>query len=233
MKTNGQEIRSHLCEDVISGCSDGVLVIDQEMRYIVWNPAMERISGVAAEQTLGQVCFEIFPFLRETGEEQRMRQSLGGERVLSENRPFTTSAGKQGYFNGIYSPIRGDNGNVVAACGVITDATERALLHDFLQPQTHQEIWDEVAARTRSKMAAALGRAIFDRRKILAISQEELAHRACLHRTYVSDVERGARSISITTLEKLAYALKIPAWVLLGIAESQSTDSKLLERLWR
>jgi CheY-like chemotaxis protein len=43
----------------------------------------------------------------------------------------------------------------------------------------------------------------------LAISQEELAGRAGLHRTYVCDVERGARNVSLESIEKLARALEI------------------------
>ncbi len=39
-------------------------------------------------------------------------------------------------------------------------------------------------------------------------SQEELAHRAGLHRTYVSDLERGARNPTITVVDKLATALE-------------------------
>ena len=42
------------------------------------------------------------------------------------------------------------------------------------------------------------------------ISQEELAARAELHRTYVSSVERGLRNVTIETIEKLALALKLP-----------------------
>jgi len=38
-------------------------------------------------------------------------------------------------------------------------------------------------------------------------SQEELAYRADLHRTYVSGVERGVRNPTVTVLEKLAKAL--------------------------
>ena len=54
-----------------------------------------------------------------------------------------------------------------------------------------------------------LGIAIKAQRASLGISQEELAHRAGLHRTYVSDLERGARNPSIESIEKLASALQI------------------------
>jgi two-component system, response regulator len=54
-----------------------------------------------------------------------------------------------------------------------------------------------------------LGTAIKTERSQLGISQEELANRAGLHRTYVSDVERGVRNPSIASIEKLAEALKL------------------------
>ena len=54
-----------------------------------------------------------------------------------------------------------------------------------------------------------LGTAIKTQRAALGISQEELAHRAGLHRTYVSDLERGARNPSLDSIEKLAQALQL------------------------
>lgn len=46
-------------------------------------------------------------------------------------------------------------------------------------------------------------------RKRVKISQEELAFRAKLHRTYISDVERGSRNISLANIEKIARALGV------------------------
>jgi CheY-like chemotaxis protein len=58
-------------------------------------------------------------------------------------------------------------------------------------------------------LKALLGATIKSQRSALGISQEELAYRAGLHRTYISDVERGTRNPSITSVEKLASALEI------------------------
>lgn len=44
-------------------------------------------------------------------------------------------------------------------------------------------------------------------RQALGISQEELAYRAGLHRTYIGMVERAERSISLQNAKKIADAL--------------------------
>lgn len=46
-------------------------------------------------------------------------------------------------------------------------------------------------------------------REKAGISQEELAHRAGLHRTYVGSIERGERNVSLKNIERLANALKV------------------------
>jgi transcriptional regulator with XRE-family HTH domain len=63
--------------------------------------------------------------------------------------------------------------------------------------------------RTEKSLKTGLGEAIRQGRSVLGISQGELAERAGLHRTYVSDLERGARNPSIESIEKLARALGV------------------------
>ena len=46
-------------------------------------------------------------------------------------------------------------------------------------------------------------------REALEISQEELADRARIHRTYISGVERGIRNPTVSVLERIAKALKV------------------------
>jgi transcriptional regulator with XRE-family HTH domain len=53
------------------------------------------------------------------------------------------------------------------------------------------------------------GKAVRNRRNELNISQEDFAERARLHRTYISDIERGMRNVSLENMEKLAKALNL------------------------
>ncbi|MCW2349178.1 helix-turn-helix domain-containing protein [Sphingobium sp. B12D2B] len=48
------------------------------------------------------------------------------------------------------------------------------------------------------------------------LSQEAFADLAGIHRTYVSDLERGARNPTITVVEKLAHGLGVTAGELLA-----------------
>jgi transcriptional regulator with XRE-family HTH domain len=43
------------------------------------------------------------------------------------------------------------------------------------------------------------------------LSQEELAFECDLHRTYVSGVERGVRNPTVSVVDRIARALRVPA----------------------
>ena len=46
-------------------------------------------------------------------------------------------------------------------------------------------------------------------RKEKGLSQEELAYKANLHRTYIGMIERAEKNITLINIEKIANALKI------------------------
>lgn len=54
-----------------------------------------------------------------------------------------------------------------------------------------------------------LGQKIKDLRLRAGYSQEELAGKAGLHRTYMSDIERGERNVSVENIKKIADALSV------------------------
>jgi transcriptional regulator with XRE-family HTH domain len=55
-----------------------------------------------------------------------------------------------------------------------------------------------------------LGRAIRERRERAGLSQEGLADKAAIHRTYLSGVETGDRNPTVEVIARIAKALGIP-----------------------
>ncbi|HEY9790978.1 MAG TPA: helix-turn-helix transcriptional regulator [Candidatus Obscuribacterales bacterium] len=75
------------------------------------------------------------------------------------------------------------------------------------------------------KLVRILAEVLERRRQEVGISQEELAKRAGISRTYLSDIERGLRNISVGTLSKLAAAMGIAPSKLLATAEARATTN--------
>ena len=61
--------------------------------------------------------------------------------------------------------------------------------------------------RARPDVRERFGTAVKFRREELGLTQEDLAEKAGIHRTYLSDVERGTRNLSLVNIERLAAAL--------------------------
>ena len=75
---------------------------------------------------------------------------------------------------------------------------------------------------TKSQIRKVLGRAIRKHREQLDLTQEELAERAEVHRTYLADIERGSRNPSVESVRRIAYALGVSISELFKTAEQDS-----------
>jgi transcriptional regulator with XRE-family HTH domain len=67
----------------------------------------------------------------------------------------------------------------------------------------------------------SIAQALVKYRHLSKISQESLADLADIHRTYVSQIERGLKMPTLAILFKIAYALKIKPSDLIQEIESQ------------
>ena len=71
----------------------------------------------------------------------------------------------------------------------------------------------------RSDLNLICARRVRELRQGLGLSQDELAHEAGLHRTYIGAIERNERNITLRTLTRLAAALQCRPADLLEAAE--------------
>ncbi|MEZ4495138.1 MAG: helix-turn-helix transcriptional regulator [Dehalococcoidia bacterium] len=73
-------------------------------------------------------------------------------------------------------------------------------------------------ARSNRTIDQAFGEVLKRLRKEAGLSQEQLAHRCDLHRTYVSMLERGLKSPSLGVVVRLAEELGVEAWEMVRAA---------------
>jgi PAS domain S-box-containing protein len=105
---------------------DGILAFDRTFTVTYWNPAMERILGERKSKVLGKNAFEVLPQLKELGEDRNFRDALQGTTSTSRNRPYVHSeTGRQVYFDGYYSPLTEETGEILGGIGILRDVTER------------------------------------------------------------------------------------------------------------
>ncbi len=62
---------------------------------------------------------------------------------------------------------------------------------------------------TDKDLLRRFGKRVQHLRKHLGISQEELAYRANVHRTYIGMIERAERNITLSNMSKVAKALEV------------------------
>ncbi|HEY6215590.1 MAG TPA: PAS domain S-box protein [Pyrinomonadaceae bacterium] len=113
---------------LIDASVDGIFAFDRDCKIIVWNRAMERISGLSSAAALGKRVVDIFPFLREGGSDDCFAAALAGKGSVSENHPYGPS--ETGVFESHYSPLLDEHDNVIGGIAVITDITARKQAED-------------------------------------------------------------------------------------------------------
>jgi PAS domain S-box-containing protein len=121
-------------KQIIASAREGIVVYDCELRYVVWNPYMEELTGLRAAEVIGKSPFELFPFMREQRIEQLFQSVLEGETVALPDIAYSIPhTDKTGWASSRYSPLRDARGAINGLLGVIHDITERKHAEDELR----------------------------------------------------------------------------------------------------
>src|SRR6185436_8240489 len=95
---------------------------------------MERISGLKCEAVLGKCAFDLFPFIKETGEDRCLLAALAGESTTSDDRPYAIpETGRAGFLKAYYSPLLDQQNQIVGGIAVVHDITERKRVEEAAQ----------------------------------------------------------------------------------------------------
>jgi PAS domain S-box-containing protein len=129
-----------LSELVIESSNDGVIAIDTAMRHTLWNAAAETMTGLPRAAVLGRTVGEVFPTVPGSVVEAAWRGALAGTTSAIQDRRFAiTQTGRSGVYDASFAPLRGSDGSIIGALGVMRDTTQQRRTEEALRQAQKME----------------------------------------------------------------------------------------------
>jgi PAS domain S-box-containing protein len=111
-------------QQIIQSANEGIIVYDMEGKYQIWNPFMEKLTGILAADVLGKTPLSIFPFLEQQGIIDKINRALKGEKFINQEFPFAIKqTGKQGWASDSTSPLYDVNQQIIGVITTVRDVT--------------------------------------------------------------------------------------------------------------
>lgn len=123
-----------LNKQIIENIQDGIIVYDRDLRYRVWNPFMEKFTGIQASQVLGKYPSEVFPFLEETGVIDNIKKALLNEIITTRDFHFNIPDSTiSGWAVDTTAPLKNLKGEIIGVIGTVRDITARKHAEEALR----------------------------------------------------------------------------------------------------
>jgi len=111
-------------DEIIQSAGVGIVVHDLDLRYVVFNPFMEALTGLSAASVLGRSLPDCFPPLAVM--EPLLETAVRGATSTSPDVAYDFPASrKKGWISVVYAPHRDSRGEVIGVVGIVRDTTER------------------------------------------------------------------------------------------------------------
>jgi PAS domain S-box-containing protein len=191
-------------QQIIDSAKQGIIVYDLSLRYRVWNPFMEQITGVKAADVLGKTPLEVFPFLEGSGVLERLQTILKGKTADSVEFPFhIETTGKSGWTSDSSAALSNATGEVIGVIGIVQNLTEQRETQAQLQQAQKMEsigrLAGGVAHDFNNMLSVILGHAE------LGLMHLDPTHRVC---NDLKEISKTAERSADLTRQLLAFARK-------------------------
>jgi diguanylate cyclase (GGDEF)-like protein/PAS domain S-box-containing protein len=167
-----------LASEIIDNAGEGIVVYDRELRYVLWNRFMEEMTGMAAEEVLGQLAADLFPHIHDQQVDELLVRAMAGETVSSPDiHYYVPRTGRQGWVSSVYRPHHNAEGKVAGVIGLIRDITERKAAEQQIEYQAYHDALTGLANRRLFQEHLSLALALAQRReRMVAVLFLDLDH---------------------------------------------------------
>ncbi|HEU0156747.1 MAG TPA: ATP-binding protein [Stellaceae bacterium] len=123
-----------LSELIIESAAEGIIVVDTELRHLVWNPAIAGIHGTPRSEVLGKTVFEVTPGFADHPVGRAWRRAVSGERAeIRDFRFFSPARGAEVVYNADFTPLYARDGAIVGAICILHETTDRHRVEEMLR----------------------------------------------------------------------------------------------------
>ncbi|MCX8155434.1 MAG: PAS domain S-box protein [Verrucomicrobiae bacterium] len=119
---------------IVQSAASGLAVFDRELRCRLWNPYLERMTGLEEAQARGQYLHALVWLAGNETPEELLRRALRGEVHEGADAAYLVPAtGRRGWHQATYSPLRSGAGEIIGVLCSVLDITQRKLAEEELR----------------------------------------------------------------------------------------------------
>jgi len=135
--------QAQMFDSLLTNITDFVYAFDREGRFIYSNRPLLDLLGISLEQIVGKTFHDLpYPDDLATTLHAYIQRVVEQKQQIVDETPYTSPTGVMGYYEYIFSPVLGDDGEVALVAGSTRNITERVLQaqqkDEFLAVVSHE-----------------------------------------------------------------------------------------------
>ena len=150
------ERQSRIFDSTLSSISDFAYTFDREGRFSFINQALLDLWGLKLEEAIGKNFYELkYPEELAARLQKQIQQVFDTAEGLIDETPYTSPTGAGGYYEYIFRPVFGRDGQVELVAGSTRDITRRKTMEEDLRQseERYRILADSLEQQVRTRTA--------------------------------------------------------------------------------